>query len=151
MPRDKLSMRKTKDILRLKFENGLSNRAIAHRRQISRSTVADYRRRAERAGISWPLPERATIHEEMRGKGVTLMLLWQEYKAQHPSGYQYSQFAQRYRLWRETLDGTMGHTHTPAEKMFVGYAGQTVPVVDKETGECRHAQIFVAREFICQP
>lgn len=171
MPRDKLSMRKTKDILRLKFENGLSNRAIAHSCQVSRSTVADYLCRAERAGLSWPLlesltdtaleqllfpplpacpeegrplPKWAAIHEEMRGKGVTLMLLWQEYKAQHPNGYQYSQFAQRYRQWRETLDVTMRQTHTPGEKLFVDYAGQTVPVVDKETGECHPAQIFVA-------
>lgn len=171
MPRDKLSMRKTKDILRLKFENGLSNRVIAHSCQVSRSTVADYLRRAAQASVGWPLPESltdtaleqllfpplpvcpeegrplpdwSTIHEEMRGKGVTLMLLWQEYKARHPSGYQYSLFAQRYRQWRETLDVSMRQTHTPGEKLFVDYAGQTVPVVDKATGECRPAQIFVA-------
>jgi transposase len=81
----------------------------------------------------------------MRRKGVTLMLLWQEYKEQHPrTGYQYSQFANRYRDWLGTLDVVMRQSHTAGEKLFVDYAGQTVDIVERETGEIRAAQLFVA-------
>ena len=91
------------------------------------------------------LPQWSEIHQELHRKGVTLMLLWQEYKEQHPrTGYQYSQFANRYRDWLGTLDVVMRQSHTAGEKLFVDYAGQTVDIVERETGEIHAAQIFVA-------
>ena len=167
----RLSMRKIHRVLRLFFEAGLSIRAIARSLQASPSTVGDYIRRARTAGLSWPLPERlderalearlfpvaqvsarvervtpdwAQVHAERRRKGVTLALLWQEYKAEHPEGLQYSQFCERYRAWRQRLDVVMRQTHRAGEKLFVDYAGHRVPVVERVTGELRKAQVFVA-------
>ena len=164
-------MRKIHRVLRLFFEAGLSIRAIARSIGASPSTVGDYIRRAKAAGLAWPLPEGlderalearlfpgvttparveraipqwADIHAELRGKGVTLALLWQEYKTAHPEGLQYSQFCERYRAWRRRLDVVMRQTHRAGEKLFVDYAGQCVPVVHRETGELRNAQVFVA-------
>ena len=167
----RLSMRKIHRVLRLFFEAGLSIRAIARSIQASPSTVGDYIRRAHTAGLSWPLPEKlderalearlfpiaqvsprveraipdwAQVHAERRHKNVTLALLWHEYKAEHPEGLQYSQFCERYRAWRQRLDVVMRQTHRAGEKLFVDYAGQSVSVVERTTGELRKAQIFVA-------
>ena len=164
-------MRKIHRVLRLFFEAGLSIRAIARSVQVSPSTVEDYIRRARTAGLSWPLSEKlddralearlfpvvqvsprvervtpdwAQVHAERRRKGVTLALLWQEYKAEHPEGLQYSQFCERYRAWRQRLDVVMRQTHRAGEKLFVDYAGHSVPVVERVTGELRKAQVFVA-------
>jgi transposase len=164
-------MRKVKEVLRLKWGCGLSNRAIAASLAIAPSTVWEYLRRATAAGLSWPLPEGldeeqleaalfATeapppadqrplpewpqVHQELRRKGVTLTLLWQEYKAAHPEGYQYSQFCERYRQWAGKLDVCLRQDYKAGEKMFVDWAGQTFPVTDPATGRERQAQIFVA-------
>ncbi|MDE0457726.1 MAG: IS21 family transposase [Chromatiales bacterium] len=163
-------MRKIREVLRLYHAAGMSVRAIARSVKASPSTVGEYIRRAEVQGLSWPLPgslddgelERrlfpapapsgtrrplpdwSKVHRELRRKGVTLALLWQEYKASHPEGLQYSQFCERYRAFASSLDVVMRQEHRAGEKMFVDYAGQTVPVVDRETGEERQAQIFVA-------
>ena len=164
-------MRKIKEVLRLKWEHGLSNRKIARSCSISRFTVADYLRRVEGAGLSWPLPPEldeaelekrlfplpqvlppgsrpwpdwSEIHRELRRKGVTLFLLWEEYKQAHPQGYQYSWFCHQYREWAGKLDLVMRQEHRAGEKVFVDYAGQTAPVVDRTTGEIREAQIFIA-------
>ncbi len=164
-------MRKIKEILRLKWANGLSHRKIAHHCGISRPTVTDYLRRAELAGLSWPLPDGwddaklertlfpeppkgtalerglpdwTEVHQEMKKKNVTLFLLWQEYREQSPQGYQYSWFCDHYRLWLGKRDWVMRQNHRAGEKLFVDYAGQTAPVVDSRTGEIREAQIFVA-------
>ncbi len=91
-----------------------------------------------------PLPDWAEVHRELARKGVTLLLLWEEYKADYPDGLQYSQFCDRYRAWAGKLDLVMRQHHRAGEKLFVDYAGQTVPVVDPLTGEIREAQIFVA-------
>jgi len=91
-----------------------------------------------------PLPEWPTVHQELRRKGMTLFLLWQEYKAVHPEGYQYSQFCERYRQWAGTLEVCLRQEHTAGQKMFVDWAGQTAAVVDPATGQTRQAQIFVA-------
>lgn len=171
MAAKRLSMRKIKEVLRLKWEHGLSNRKIARSCSISRSTVADYLSRAEEAGLSWPLPPEldeaelekrlfclpriflpgprpwpdwSEIHRELSGKGVTLFLLWEEYKQANPQGYQYSWFCHQYRQWAGKLDLVMRQEHRAGEKMFVDYAGQIVPVVDRTTGEMREAQIFIA-------
>jgi len=171
MPAERLSMRKIKEILRLKWSCGLSNRKIAQSCAISRSAVAEYLMRASAAGLVWPLPAEwddakleellfpaatgvsreqrpvpdwAELHQEYKRKGVTLSLLWQEYKAQHPNGYQYSQFCELYRAWTDKLDPVMRQEHKFGEKMFVDYAGQTVPISDPLTNEIREAQIFLA-------
>jgi transposase len=90
------------------------------------------------------LPDLPTLHRELARKGVTLMLLWEEYKSAHPDGLQYSQFCRHYRAYAGTLDLTMRQVHRAGEKCFVDYAGQTVGVTDRATGELRPAQIFVA-------
>ena len=95
--------------------------------------------------MSRRLPDWSAVHRELRRKGVTLFLLWQEYKAAHPDdGYQYSQFCQRYRQWAGTLDVCMRQEHKAGERLFVDWAGQTVAVTDPTTGAVRQAQIFVA-------
>ena len=163
-------MRKVYDVLRLHHEAGLGNRQVARCLSISHSTVRDYLRRAKAAGLSWPLPEDLDesaldkllfpppapasahrplpnwpeVHRQMRRKGVTLQLLWQEYKTAHPGGYQYSRFCQLYRQWQGQLDVVMRHDHKAGEKLFVDYAGQTAELVDPQTGEVRPVQIFVA-------
>jgi transposase len=80
----------------------------------------------------------------MKKKSVTLFLLWQEYREQSPQEYQYSWFCDHDRLWLGKRDWVMRQNHRAGEKLFVDYAGQTVPVVDSRTGEIREAQIFVA-------
>jgi len=164
-------MPKVREILRLHKDQGLSGRAIARSLSISPSTVSDVRGRFRASGLPWPLPEDfddaqleaklfpgyagrpgtsiepdwSEVYRELRShKGVTLQLLWIEYKAQYSSGLQYSQFCARYRQWEKTLHLSMRQQHHAGEKMFVDYAGPTVPVVDRETGEIREAQIFVA-------
>jgi transposase len=164
-------MRKIKEVLRLYWGHGLSKRKTARSCGISRPAVDEYLRRAEAARLSWPLPadlddgtlERLlfpaaaslpapvrglpdwpTIHRESKRKGVTLFLLWQEYRETHPEGYQYSWFCECYRAWQGKLDVVMRQDHRAGEKLFVDYAGQTVAVVDRLTGEVREAQIFVA-------
>ncbi len=164
-------MRKIKEILRLKWECGLSQKKIAQSCGMSRSTVSDYLMRAGAAGLSWPLPDDVTeeelerrlfsnrpgrssvqrpmpdwplIHKENQKKGVTLALLWMEYKQEHPDGYQYTQFCEHYRRWRDRLDTCLRQEHKAGEKLFVDYCGQTVPVIERTTGEARNAQIFVA-------
>ena len=170
MANNRLSMRKITETLRLHFECGRSNRDISLAIGASPTTVGDYLRRAKAAGLSYPLPDGLDehalelrlfppavpsdvvrpepdwiwAHREMRKKSVTLELLWQEYKAAHPDGYQYSWFCERYRQWVGKLSVTMRQTHTPGEKLFVDYAGQTLPIIDGLTGEIRHAQLFVA-------
>jgi transposase len=164
-------MRTIREILRLKWESRLSHRAIAQSCGVSSSTVSNYVQRARAVGLTWPLPDEldeatlyrqlfpqptvtkgrvipppdwATVHTELRRSGVTLRLLWVEYREAHPDGYGYTQFCEHYRVWAQHLQPTMRQTHTAGEKLFVDYAGQTLPVVDPETGEIRQAQLFVA-------
>ncbi len=171
MPGKRLSMRKIREVLRLKYELHRSNREIGLSCGIGSSTVGDYIQRARNAGLNWPLPEELSdttleqllfpsptprnsarlfpdfheVHKELQSrKNVTLNLLWQEYKERNPDGYQYSWYCHNYRDWAARLDVVMRHEHRAGEKMFVDYAGQTVPVIDRETGEIHKAQIFVA-------
>ena len=161
-------MRKIREILRLRAA-GKSQHLIALSVGIGQSTVGDCLTRARLAGVSWPTllddealeralypprpavpsaergePDWAEVHRELKRKGVTLFLLWEEYKSTHPNGFQYSWFCQRYRAYAGKLDLVMRQTHRAGETMFVDYAGQTVPVVNRDTGELREAQIFVA-------
>jgi transposase len=171
MTQERLTMRKIAEVLRLKWECKLSNRAIARSCSISHSTVSEYLRRAEEAGLSWPLPadmgedtlfellfpktpqsssshaipcpDWSLIHTELRKKSVTLRLLWVEYREAQPDGYGYSQFCALYREWSKCLKPSMRLLHKGGEKVFVDYAGQTVPIVDPDTGEILQAQIFI--------
>lgn len=165
-------MRYVKDILRLKHQNHLSVREIASSCGLPTSTVGDYLQRAEAAGLSWPLPEPlsepelmerlkqpggdeqsgalprplpdwSSLHEQLRRKGVTLQLLWQEYRQAHPQGYERSRFCQLYRSWAKTLEPVLRQVHEPGQKMFVDWAGLKMPIhqIDGSTSE---ASLFVA-------
>lgn len=163
-------MRKIKDVLRLKYEADLSFRQIAASLKLSVGVISKYTQAAEAAGLSWPLPEGmddttlsarlfplatvvrehampdcAMIHQELKRKGVTLMLLWEEYQASCAgAAYQYAQFCVHYRQYRSRLKLSMRQTHKAGEKLFVDYSGNGVAIVDPQTGEIRLAQIFVA-------
>jgi transposase len=161
-------MRKIKEMLRLKAL-GLTNRQIAGSIKASHSTVGEYLRLAQAAGISWPVPEDideaqlkaklfpqekppakraapdcAYIHSELKRKSVTLKLLWQEYREANPDGLGYTQFTVHYRRFRGTLSPTLRQSYKAGEKAFVDYAGQTVPITCPKTGHISEAQIFVA-------
>jgi len=84
------------------------------------------------------------LHAEMRRKDVTLQLLWQEYKQAYPDGYEYTQFCEHYRRSKQKLDLVLRHEHRAGEKIFTDWAGQTVPIVDRYTGEITFGSIFVA-------
>ena len=167
----RLSMRKIKEVLRLKWQNKCSKKQIATSCNISRSSVREYLKRAQDAGLTWPLdpelddtaienllfpvsdadncaeprmPSMEYLFEELKRKAVTLQLLWYEYKQTNPEGYQYSQFCNLYRQWVKKLDVTLRQEHRAGEKMFIDYAGQTVPIINRSTGEIIEAQIFLA-------
>ncbi len=90
------------------------------------------------------LPDWSLVHKEMRRKGVTLYLLWQEYKQEHPmDGYQYSQFCERYRRYRKKLDVVMRQNHKAGDKAFVDWSGDGIDIVNRETGEVKEAPLFV--------
>jgi transposase len=164
-------MRKIREILRLVLGEGLSRRQAAAATGSPYSTIADHLARAQRAGLGWPLPEGMddaalearlfakpepppaasrplpdwrTVHRELRKKGVTLQLLWMEYKEAHPDGYQYTQFCRHYRAWQGRLDLVMRQEHRAGEKLFVDFPGMTLPIVDPDTGAVWQAELFVA-------
>ena len=169
MPRKRLSMRKIKEVLRLLWDQDRSAREVAASCGLARSTVREYERRALDAGLSWPLPDVddgtlenrlfppapdvATtarpapdydrVDRELRRKGMTRQLLWQEYRAANPDGFAYSKFCDGLRAWRAAHGLSMRQTHLAGEKAFVDYAGQTIPITDPRTGAVRDAQIFV--------
>jgi transposase len=169
MPRERLSMRKIKDVLRLK-QAGLSNRAVARACSIGKETVREYLARAAEAGLGWPLPEGlgedelerklfpyelhlggkrkepdwSEIHKELRKKGVTRRLLWMEYVEGQTDVYRYTQFCERYTRWAKTLHPTMRLTHKAGEKLFVDYAGLSMSYQDRATGEAHAAPVFVS-------
>ncbi len=165
-------MRTIKECLRLKLECGLSHERIGRALGLSKGAVSKYVARAQAAGLDWsmlaPLTEaeiesrlcsaapavrgaRAvidlpTIHRELRRKGMTLLLLWQEYREAHGEQpiYQYTQFCRHYHDYAQSLRRSMRQVHRAGEKLFIDYAGQTVPLVNPDTGEMRRAHIFVA-------
>jgi transposase len=160
-----------RSILRLTYEQGLSVRAISERLQISKTSVSTYLLRAREAGLSWPLapiyeseaalqralfrrvgrppqdlsePEWPRVAQELKRKGVTLTLLWQEYRAVHPDGYGYTWFCEKFDVYQRRANPTYRHRHAAGAVMQTDYAGPTVEVIDPQTGEVRAAQIFVA-------
>jgi transposase len=173
MPAERVSMRRVREILRLKFECGMSDRGIAVAMNVARSTVQLCLARVATAGLTWPLPgtltdagleatlfaaaggsrpgarhkpepDWAAIHQELRRPGVTLLLVWEEYRHLQPRGYGYSRWCELYRSWKRRLSPAMRQVHPAGERLFVDYAGHTMDVVDGSTGELRAAQIFVA-------
>ena len=173
MANQRLPMRNIKEVLRLKYQIGLSNRQIADSLHIAHSTISDYLQKAKAAGIPWPLPEGlsdqalesrlfarsqlparkdraqpdyAYLYNELRSfrnVNLTLDLLWREYKEKHPEGYQYSQFCENYRSWRGKLDYCMRQEHRAGEKVFVDYA-KGLSIVNPLTGELTMTHLFVA-------
>lgn len=171
MPAHRIPMHEITELLRLDAA-GLSQRQIAQSLGLSVGVINKYLQLAGQRGLAWPLPEGlppsalsrlldqegaapaptpqaapdfAAVHREMQRKGVTRLLLWEEYAAARPGRhYSYSQFCRLYRAWLAGLKATMRQTHRAGEKMFVDYAGPTVSIVDAGTGEVRAAQVFVA-------
>jgi transposase len=163
-------MRRIRDVLRLKFEARLSDRALAAAVGISKGAVAAYVSRARAAGLSWPLPEGmddtalerrlfpgqpapeatralpdwAAVERELRRRAVTRALLWQEYRIEHPDGFGYSWFCEAYDAWKSQVSPTMRQSHVGGEKVFVDFAGDTIGVVDPGSGEIWQAKLFVA-------
>lgn len=172
MPTEKLSMRKIKQILQLHYESNMARRAISVAVGVSYGSIANYINRAKKAGISWQAakdmderdlaralfpnqtdsddvrytePDFPQIHQELKQKCMTKLLLWEEYRQSHPNdGYSYSQFCRRYKSWCNKQAYSMRQTHKAGEKLFVDYCGPTIPIVNPDTGECINAQIFVA-------
>ena len=171
MPAERVSMRKIRDVLRLTHVMGMSRRLVGEAIGIGKTAAGEYVRRAAVAGLSWPIsdeiddaelerrlfppadaasasartePDWSHIHAELKRRGVTLALLWQEYRAEHSQGYAYSWFCERYSDWRKCISPTMRQAHVAGEKLFVDWAGDTLALFDAATGQERHAHIFVA-------
>lgn len=170
MANKRLSMRKIREILRLYHELGLGKKQIGRVCSVSPSTVVHYVRKAEAAGLRWPfpadldeaameallfpteaprfterpLPVMAELRKELQVKGVTLQLLWHEYKEKYPEGYQYSQFCEHYRRWTKTLDLSLRQEYRAGEKTFIDFAGKRIAIVNRFTGQIAEAEIFVA-------
>src|SRR5262245_40493002 len=178
MPQERLSMRKIREVLRLKAD-GFSKRRIAASLGISATAAMECVQRAQCAGLTWPLPEEvsddaleqrlypppavnaeqrplpswAEIHRELKRPGVTLQLLWGEYREEHPSGYAYSRFCDLHRAWEKRVSPTMRQTHIAGEKMFVDYAGTTLirPLVRSSRPSCSSPCLALARSLMRRP
>ncbi len=169
MPRPHTTMRKVREILRLRWGEKMSLREVASALTMPHATVALYEKRALDAGLVWPLgdldddalerllfaptptvatreaPDFAYLQRELRHKGVTLQLLWDEYRETDPDGYGYSQFCKLYRQWRARIDVVMRQDHLAGEKLFVDFPGLTIPIYDEVTLEVLfRAELFVA-------
>ena len=166
----RLTMRQLRQMLRLCADD-VSVRDIAMMLGLARSTVQDNLERARAAGLSWPLPGDLTddvierrlfsrqgvkqglrrrvepdwsaLAVELKRPGVTLQILWEEYRAVHPDGYGYSRFCELFRSFEQRLSPTMRQEHVAGDKVFVDYSGKTLPIVDGKTGEIREAEIFL--------
>lgn len=165
-------MRRIKKVIQLSLEAQLSVREIAGALDIPKSTVSDYLHHFQESGLSlsdleekdsetlygllFPkppkkestprkvMPDFIRIHQELRRKHVTRLLLWEEYREAHPDSYSYTQFCELYNRFRKTLSISMRQVHRAGEKTFVDYSGLTMEFFDKESGEIREAEIFVA-------
>ena len=165
-------MRKAREILRLKYEAGLTNRQIGTSLKLSHVSVGKYLKQAQAAGLGWPLPEAmaedelagmlrssqpppekarrylpdmAQIYQEMRRKGVTLYLLWEEYLHEHPDGYGYTQFCEYYsRYLSQQEEPSLRQQYKGGEKLFVDWSGDTIAYLDGPEGGICQASLFVA-------
>ena len=169
MSRRRIVMRKIREVLRLHHEFKLSQKKIATSVAIGQTTVYEYLCRAKNLGLIWPLPDDLDddalekllfpvqsnpnesrvlpdfemIHKEIKRKGVTLALLWEEYIAHHPEGYKYSAFCKLCQDWAKERDVWMSQQHKMGEKLFIDYAGLSIPIYNTD-GSSYEAQIFVA-------
>lgn len=166
MPQQRMDIRMIKDILRLKYQGDLSHARIACSLSISKGVVAKYLGLAGAAGLTWAAvaeldeaglerrllgrdavddrlvePDFAQVHIELRRKGVTLMLLWAEYRAAHARQrtWAYTQFCEHYKRFAKSLKRSMRQHRRAGEKLFIDYAGATLALADGS-----RAQIFVA-------
>jgi transposase len=170
MPTNRITMRRIRETLRLHLQAGLSYNEVARTLKISKSVAGKYVSLARAAAVDWEVAQTLTdeqlearlyrpalprssqqlaadnawIHQELKRPGVTLQLLWEEYARDNPLAYKYTSFCIKYREWAQTLKRSMRQVHIAGEKLFVDYAGQTVPIIDAGTGEISAAQIFVA-------
>ncbi|NUZ08634.1 IS21 family transposase [Schlegelella koreensis] len=170
MPTNRIMMRQIRQALRLHLEAGLSYGQIARVVGIGKATIGKFVLLARAAGVDWVVaqtlsdeqlearlyrpavprasrqlePDYPWIHQEIKRPGVTLQLLWEEYQRGCEQAYKYTSFCVKYRAWAAALKRSMRQTHIAGERLFVDYAGQTVPVFDATGGEIRRAQIFVA-------
>lgn len=172
MAAKRIAMRKIREVLRLRFSAELSIRQISAGTKISVGSIQNILKLAEQLGLSWPLPDDLDdqalalmlypssdarpsakfqqpvwpeIRQELKRKGVTKQLLWEEYTQQYPNRcYSYSQFCARYADWLKRQKRSMRQSHRAGEKLFIDYAGPTVPIVCASSGEIRQASIFVA-------
>lgn len=165
-----LAMVKIREILRLRLKCGIGMRDIARSLAISHPTVSRYLEAAQKSGLDYaqienmdnkelrkrlkeqtnrmakvirPQPDGAYIYQELKKKGVTLQLLWEEYRAIYPDGYQSTQFNEYYLRWRKQIKRSMRQTHKAGEKGFVDYAGHTIVIYDRATGKTYQSAIFV--------
>ena len=170
MAATRLLMRRLRELLRLKYAVGLTHRAIAQACAVGLGTVSEYLARATAAGVHWPLPDDlddaalearlfarpidpgrldqalpawSQVHQELKRPGVTLQLLWLEYRGVHPTGYAYSHFCARYRHWARSLKPSMRQVHRAGEKMFVDFSGKRPSLLDATTGELVLVELFV--------
>lgn len=165
-------MRKIREVLRLRLEAGLSIRQISASTKTSVGAIQKLLSRFDALNLGWPLPETlddnhlaalfypgadttastryqvpdwAQAHQELKRKGMTKQLLWEEYTAHYPNRcYSYSQYCERYRQWQKKQKRSMRQAHKAGEKCFVDYCGPTLPIINPQTGEVRQAQVFVA-------
>ena len=169
MPARRLLMRKIREILRLRHEQGLSHREIAQACFIGAGTVSRYLHKMAERGLGWPLPTEldnavleaqlfrrpaaahdrvrpdcAYIHRELKRDGVTLQLLWEEYAQVHPQGYRRTQFCAIYQQWARRLRPSMRQVHRAGEKAFLDFSGKRPTLIDGRTGEARRVELFVA-------
>jgi transposase len=172
VPRPRTAMRKIREVLRLRYESGFGPQQVSAATGLPRTTVRRLLEKAGEQGLSWPLPDELDdhelevrlfggressvdtrgrpvpdweeVHREFRRPGVTLQLLWMEYKERCPEGFQYTWFTKGYRAWARQLDVVLRQEHRAGEKVFVDFAGQTIPIVDRKTGEITQTQLFVA-------
>ena len=169
MPTERLSMRKIKEILYLKWVQQRRHRHIGRALEVSIGVVSEVLKRAAAKGLDWakvetmaesvlevalygdrakkqrvPLPEPALLQEELRKPGVTRALLYEEYLAAHPQGYSYSEYCRAFARWRKTQNVTMHQEHRAGEKMFTDFSGKKPAWVDPRTGEIHTAELFVA-------
>lgn len=168
MPRPRISMRKTKEILRLALSEGLTQRQIAQSTGVGKTTIQDILVKARAIGMDWEkardmreaaivgllLPSRrestkpeadwAYVQQEMMKKGTTLLLLWLDFKQEHPEAISYGRFCEHYRAWKKTASLSMRQNHIAGEKLFVDFSGLGVPWLNLETGEVQTAEIFVS-------
>ncbi|MFH1542022.1 MAG: IS21 family transposase [bacterium] len=170
MAKERIGMRRIKEVLRLGFGDKYSMNKISRCLNVGRATVQDYFRRFRVARLTWPLAEELTdehleqklfpeserkktkrgplnfeyLVEEIKKPDVTLALLWEEYKEQNPNGYQYAQFCNLYRAYRKTLNYSMRQEHKAGEKTFADFGkGDAVTLLDPKSGNRIPVNLFV--------